>query len=96
MLISLQQSQQFHCAWYARKLLGVTTLSVEGWLPRRSERAKKVGEERGEARGVPVNASCGRTVKNGDFEVYWVIIGSFTVQTGTCACGYACVTKAVS
>ena len=46
-------------------LLGVTTLSVEGWLPRRSERAKKVGEERGEGRGVPVNASCGRTVKCG-------------------------------
>ena len=46
-------------------LLGVTTLSVEGWLPRRSERAKKVGEERGEARRVPVNASCGRTVAFG-------------------------------
>ena len=46
-------------------LLGVATLSVEGWLPRRSERAKKVGEERGEGRGVPVNASCGRTVKCG-------------------------------
>ena len=44
-------------------LLGVTTLSVEGWLPRRSERANKVGEERGEARGVPINANCGRTVK---------------------------------
>ena len=41
----------------------VTTLSVEGWLPRRSERAKKVGEERGEAREVPVNASCAMTVK---------------------------------
>ena len=27
-------------------LLGVTTLSVEGWLPRRSEWVKKVGEER--------------------------------------------------
>ena len=32
----------------------------------------------------------------GDFQVNWVMIGSFTVQTGTCACGYACVTKGVS
>ena len=30
-----------------------------------------------------------------DFHVNWVS-GSFPVQTVTCACGYACVTKIVS
>ena len=56
--------------------------------------------ERGEARGVPVNASCVMAVKwrrkKGDFRVNRVMIGSFPVQTVTCACGYACVTKIVS
>ena len=48
---------------------------------------------------MPVNTSFARTVEcdeKGDFHVNWVIIGSVPVQTVTCACGYACVTKIVS
>ena len=52
-------------AWSCVVIISVTTLNVEGWMPRRSERAKSGGEEGGKARGVPVNASCGRTVKWG-------------------------------